>query len=514
MRPMPGASGSTLQESSYLPASRRTWMLGGLALLFFIASAVAICLTRRPWWDEGLFGDVAMNFRDSGHFGSRALDTTGFLLFPGVHQYTYWQFPLYFVAVGSWLRLLPGTVVTMRLFSAACGLVYLVCWFLLARRLSRNEPLAIYITSLLAVHWEVLRAASEARMDMMCAALGIAAMAAFFCLKESNSSRAVFVAGCFGAAAMFSHPMGVLINVVLVSLVFWHRNEIRWTGLAAAIAPYILGGALWLAYILEAPHMFAAQVRSQRGVRVGGLLATLANVLNDFTQRYLTAYWFVLNGYVKGKIVLLVFCVIGLLAVAMDRRLRSQALGRVLLLLIIVCYLGVALVDNMKFNMYLIYTLPPMTACGVFWLYSQWRERGRFRIAASVLAGAFAVTSFLGIAARIHQNEWKSTYTPAVNVIRAGLPPGGLLFGGSEFGFAFGFQPWLVDDRWAGFVTNQRPDVFVTNECYRIEIDGEATRKLFKGLQAYLRKNYHVVFQKAPYVIYYLNRNSTAVESR
>ncbi|MBV8898000.1 MAG: hypothetical protein JO051_15915 [Acidobacteriaceae bacterium] len=510
---MLAASEATVTPRSHIRASRRAWMLGSAALLVFLVLAIGCCLTRRPWWDEGLFADVALNFRNHGHLGSTALDDSGYLLLPEVHHYTYWQFPFYFVALGSWLKFVPQNVIWMRFFSLFCALIYLLCWFVIVRKLSGSEPLAICVTSFLALDYEVLAAATDGRMEMMCATLGLAALAAFFLAEESNWTRAVFLGACFGAAALFTHPMGLLINIVLVVMVLLRPNEVRWKGVAAAGVPYVVGGALCFAYIMQAPHVFAMQFRSAEGFRVGGFAATVKNVVNDWQARYVYWNWTAASGILKAKIILLAFPVIAVFAVAIDRKLRKQRLGMLLLLLSIVGYLGVALIDNMKFPLYFVYSLTPMTACGALWIYARFHERGRFRFIATAAGVLFLLSSSLGVLFKIYRNEWRSIYAPAVNAIRAGLPPGGLLIGGSELGFSFGFGPSFVDDRYAGVISGRVPDVFVVNDLYAIARNAYSDRP-YDAFEARLKNDYHEVLANNVYHVYFLNKNSPLKSSR
>lgn len=60
----------------------------------------------------------------------------------------------------------------MRMFSVLWAGVYLCSWFLFVRALSRSETLALFITSVVAFDYSCLAAASDGRMEMMCAALG------------------------------------------------------------------------------------------------------------------------------------------------------------------------------------------------------------------------------------------------------------------------------------------------------------------------------------------------------
>src|SRR5208337_137384 len=75
-------------RQTFEPASRTQWLLAGGALLVFLALGIGHSMTLRPWWDEGLFADIALNFRNFGHLGSSVWDPHGWHYLPGVHQYT------------------------------------------------------------------------------------------------------------------------------------------------------------------------------------------------------------------------------------------------------------------------------------------------------------------------------------------------------------------------------------------------------------------------------------------
>src|SRR6185437_770603 len=240
-------------------ANSKFRVLALAALLIFLTLSIGYSYARSPWWDEGLFTDVALNFQNVGHLGSPTLDPDGYLHFPGVRQYTYWQFPLYFVALGTWLHGVAATAVGVRLFSVGFGLLYIFSWFLFVRSVTRNENLALLVGAAVALDYASVSAASDGRMDMMCAALGEAALAAYVSLRDKNWNLALALAACFGAAAFFCHPMGLIANLCLAVLVIMDWRAIRWPGLVAAAAPFLLGGVLCLRYVLEAPQIYLTQ---------------------------------------------------------------------------------------------------------------------------------------------------------------------------------------------------------------------------------------------------------------
>src|SRR3974377_1170233 len=124
----------------FVGATRTQWLLAGGGMLVFLALSIGHSLTRCPWWDEGVFADIALNLRNFGHLGSTVLDPNGWLELPDVHRYTYWHFPLYPMSLGYWFRLVPATVVWMRLFSVLWACVFVISWFVVVRSLTRKEP--------------------------------------------------------------------------------------------------------------------------------------------------------------------------------------------------------------------------------------------------------------------------------------------------------------------------------------------------------------------------------------
>ena len=478
------------QCQAFEPASRAQWLLAGCAFLVFLALNIGHLLTFRPFWDEGVFADMALSFRNFGHLGSSVLDPQSWGPLPGVHQYTYFQFPLYLITVGSWFHLVPATLVWMRLFSLLWGCVYVVSWFVVVRCLSRKEALALFVASVVALDYACLIAASLGRMDMMCAGLGLAGLACYFWFRESNWTLGVVLAAWLGAASLFCHPMGAVTNAWLATMVLLDWRRIRWGALIAASIPYLIGLACCLYYIHQAPDIFWAQIRPFRG-RVSGLGSILRHIRNDFLDRYLRYQSWGHDRYDRFKFMFLVFPVVGTAGLLADRDLRSLPVAKRLLLLACVAYLGVAVIDNTNFFVYHIYSVPTFAACAALWVYGRWRKGGLGRLLASGLLAASILVSMGAIGYRIYLNGYRNIYDPTVAAIRKSLPPGGLVMAGSEFGFALGFGPKLVDDPYFGVASGKVPDVRVANR--------------YGGPVVYSHVSpnpYYLVFQNAAYSVY------------
>ena len=502
---MSGKSYRSLESEALVPASRTDWLSAGGAMLVYLTLAIAHSLTKCPWWDEGVFADVALNFRNFGHLGSSVLAPYGYLEWPGVHQYTYWQFPLYFITLGSWFRLVPITVVWMRLFSVMWGCIFVFSWFVVVRSLSRKESVALLVASVVALDYVFVVTASNGRMDMMCASLGMAGLASYFQFRDSNWTRGVVLAAWCGAASLFCHPMGVVTNAAIAGMVVLDWRRITWGTIVLAGLPYLIGVACCLHYIDQAPDVFLAQSRAASEYRVAGLGAILRNVLNDPYKRYIYYYYQGYTGITKLKIASLIFPVGGVVGLLSERNLRLQPVTKRLLLLACIAYLGVVVIDNQKFANYLVFSVPGFAACGALWVYARWQDGGWRRLLACCLLAVSIGATVGGVGYKIYENEYRNLYNPAVAAVRNSLPPGGLIMGGSELGFALGFGPPLVDDQYLGYFSGTAPDVFVFDRFYGPRWHSPRLTAAWNSSRNTLHSQYHLTLANKAFSVYVRN---------
>ncbi len=443
------------------PASRLMWVAALNAILVFLALAIGFCFTRGPWWDEGLFADIALNFRNYGHLGSVLLAPNSYQNFPAVNHYTYWQFPVYLVSLGAWFRIAPQTVASMRLLSVLCGGVYIACWFFFVRGMNRDTPLALLVASAVALDYSCIGAASNGRMDMMCAAFGQAALAAYVCFRSSQRNLAMLLAGMFGAASLFCHPMGALMNVFLVIIVLQDVRHLRWPAAMLGLMPYLAALVAYFLYAAQAPQIFWAQATAASVYRISSFNALFENVFNDAYERYFRFYFANFSPITAVRGFAILFGVVGLVALIASKRLRATPLARTLLFFPAAGYLGIALLDNQKFTFYLIYSTPVFSACGAVWVYDTWRRPGLARILAVGLLLGFGAAAIGGFAFKIHRNDYLHVYQPTIAAIRHMTHSQDIIMGPSELGFALGFRPPLMDDCYLGYASGIRPRVYV-----------------------------------------------------
>jgi len=98
-------------------------------------------------------------------------------------------------------------------------------------------------------------------MDVQCAALGAAGLAAYMQLRQRSLAWALLAANALLAASGFTHPNGDLYFVALVCLVLMYdRDRLQWRFLFISGIPYLIGALMWAPYILKAPDLFKIQL--------------------------------------------------------------------------------------------------------------------------------------------------------------------------------------------------------------------------------------------------------------
>src|SRR5579863_7049841 len=114
----------------------------GLAVLVFFATlTTALIVTRCPWWDEGLFANLAANLCRRGILASTVMSPSSLLHIrnlPAVNQYTYWTMPLYTAGLAAWWKIAGISLITARLYSMAWTMVLIASWYAIVQQLTRS----------------------------------------------------------------------------------------------------------------------------------------------------------------------------------------------------------------------------------------------------------------------------------------------------------------------------------------------------------------------------------------
>src|SRR5258708_435462 len=184
-------------------------------LIAWIALAVGLSVTRAPWSNEAWTAIPASNLAQHGVMATTVLEFRNTWL-QGLDRHTYWLMPLHLLVQAAWYKLIGFSLLHQRLLSVISGAVLLVCWSRIVLLLTglRSGALAAFLV--IGFEGNFLMGAANGRMDMMCAALGSAAIAAWLELRTAAPRLALLAAHSLAAAAIFTHPCGVLFAGALL----------------------------------------------------------------------------------------------------------------------------------------------------------------------------------------------------------------------------------------------------------------------------------------------------------
>lgn len=484
-------------------------LVTALILALYLGLGLATAFTRSPWQDEAWFGSPALNLARHGFLGTTILDpassTWKSVVLTGIDQRTYWVMPLSLLLNSAVFFVFGFGPLAMRVPSLMFGLLFLLAWRIILRRLGAPSAAVVLALLLIAVDYHFQSQAADGRMDSMTAGLGYAAIAAYLVLRERRFAAAILLSQTLASAACFTHPNGALLALLLaVTTLYLDRRRLRVALVATAAVPYLAMAAGWGVYIAQDPAAFRAQLGGNAAGRGPTITAPLAALKLELTNRYLwnfgLAPWSSLSGRLNLYPLLTMLAGVGLcLAV---REIRNHPGYRLLLLWTGLTVVYLTWFEGLKTQFYLIYLTPlyvVLCAIAAAWL---WEHRPRTRVpvaAALALLVLLQGTRTVAIAAR---RPWQTSFTPAVRYLERHYTPATFIMGNGALMFGLGPDWNLLDDFRLGYNTGKRPDVIVLDESWddRIGMLRELHPEIWHYTQGILA-GYREVYNQAKYRI-------------
>jgi len=481
--------------------------IGAAAILAaYAALSAGTAHALRPWIDEGWHGAPAWSLAVRGYMGTPCFVEAGL---KDIDRYTYWIMPIYPVAQAIWYRLFSFSLESMRALSILCGMLGLLAWTLVFRRLTGDSFGALLFMALMACDYINQSDVGTGRPDAMAFAFQAGAFAVYLHWRERNLRLAILFSQTLVVASGLTHPNGGMLSFLgaLWLVFYFDRRRIRLAHVAIAAIPYAVGALAWGAYIAQDPQAFVAQYGYQIATRSEILTAPWMAVRDELVKRYLTNMG--LGGHSPGSygphflksfnFLAYAAGIAGLLAIPAVRRNRAS---RVLLGLIGIYFLFYTFLEGTKAAYYFIYLVYPYTAALVVFVRWCWQNSVRTRpLVALGLAGMFVI-QVGGVAYRIRRDPYHREYLPAVDFLRATAKPGDLIMGSQELGFTIGFRDNFVDDHLLGLETGQRADFIFVEEIYQGRFDTVHLKNPaeFARLQKRLSQ-YRVIYDEKNYQV-------------
>jgi hypothetical protein len=495
------------------------------AVAVFVLLSIGTILTKRPWCDEAWFASPALDLVENGRMGTHILEPTGShlsVLKPGVRldridQHTYWVTPVYLLVLALAFKLFGFSLTVARLPALIWGGGGLAAWYVIVRRLDGSRQLAILTLFLIGVDYAFVDAASDVRMDMMCAALGFIAMAVYLALRETRFLAALLLSQAAAALSLFTHPNGLLASAALLfMLVYLDRERLSWQVAPLMGAPYVVAGVGWLSYILRDWTAFVAQFGANAGSRLAGLSAPLEAIRLEVSLRYLENHFLPSDGGLNGRLKLLILLayLAALVFMIATPALRRNPGYRLLLHIAGLRFLMMAWGASLKTASYLVHIIPFYAfflACVTAWL---WQRSSRVRwVTASVICLVVGLQLTWSVYRILWQRPYQTQYLPAVQFLREHMTQEDLVCGSADLAFALGFfNPRIVDDLWIGRWSGKRPTIVVIDHWYYNGVMvgfKEASPGYLPYVHQLLQEDFHEIYsQPDRYLIYRRNAPS------
>jgi 4-amino-4-deoxy-L-arabinose transferase-like glycosyltransferase len=445
-------------------------------LAIFLTVTLASARTRAPWEDESWFGSATYNLLTQGRLATNLIEGAGTWR-AGTVQHLYWEPPLSFVANALFCKISGFSLFALRGASILWGFVALASCALLVWKLTGRARAAVIALFLVSVDYFFLLGSSEARMDVMCFALGFAGLTSYLVLRERSLAAALFVSQAFVVMSGATHPNGILwFACVAATVLICDRKRLALRPLAWAAVPYLIGAIGWGIFIGADPHDFVTQFignmkesSASNGLYRSPLSAPAAGFIVEVRERYLGPYGLLggMGGLNRLKAIVLVIYLSGIVIAMTVSSVRSQPPIRFLLIIMLIVFLYLAFVTGNKWYRYLIH-LTPLWAMLLAVLLDRALERQTYaRAAALAVLLVMAVVQWGGLLYRIRQNPYTREYLPVSRFIEQNSSPASFIIGPAGFYWTLWGKRQFVNDLRLGYVTGKSADVIIINDWYR-----------------------------------------------
>jgi 4-amino-4-deoxy-L-arabinose transferase-like glycosyltransferase len=444
-----------------------------LIVLVYLALGLTNVLTRAPWCDEAWFGNPAYNLAYKGFMGTTVLDpassTWKSVKLTGIDRHTYWVMPLNLLMNAAGFRVFGFSIYSMRLLSLFWGLIALSAWGVILWKLTGQLLLTLGSLGLISVDYHFLMQASDGRMDMMTVALGWSGVAAYLLLRDRSFRLAVAVSQSLTAMAVFTHPNGVMLILILAATtLYFDRKKVRPGTVVLAAFPYLAIGAGWALYIAQSPADFLAQFLGNAGGRGPTITTPLAALQLEISHRYMDSFGLAAWSSPSGRLnaIPLLLFLAGAATCLLVREIRRNHGYRLLLIWTLIVVVFLTELEGLKTPFYLIYLTPLysiLLAVAVRWI---WLQRPRWRWAVTATMLLFLALQAMRTPTGAWRNRRQLTYDPVVRYLREQFDRNRLMMGGG--GLIFGLGPdWnLLDDSRLGYNSGKRAEVVVIDPTW------------------------------------------------
>jgi hypothetical protein len=457
------------EERGDLRSSRKgralcRWMFG-LTLAGYVAGAAALAWTRMPQPDEGHFSNAGYLLAHESRLAMPMFTEW----VSSLDRHMYVQMPLYYVQLAPWIAAFGPDLRSIRFNSVLWGVVLVLAWSLIVGKVTARRWGSVMGLALIAFNYDVLNLTS-ARYDPMCAALSTFGVAAYLHWRERHLWRAVIIGNVFIAAAMLTHPFGIVGAIgfaVFFGFLDLHRLSVRLV--ATAAAPYLVAFAGYGLYVLQDLEAFRSQIATNAEGRIGDFSQPWGLLKDELHTRYLVRFagWRSdVPPLMRVKVFFLVAYVVGIVACMAMPALRRRKGVLALVCWALLAFLTIAAADGNRWYVYLIHVLPVFTAVVAVWFDDLFHRGRRLRFAVIGATACWILFAIGTVGLRVRLNEYGRLYQPTLRYLQAHVGPGDLVMAPGEFGPGLTFADHVLEDPKLGYRNGRVPEWIVQDKLH------------------------------------------------
>jgi 4-amino-4-deoxy-L-arabinose transferase-like glycosyltransferase len=486
-------------------------------MLLFITITLISALTTIPAPNDALFANASYNLYKHGFMGTTVVETAGFGFYQGIDRHTYWIMPLYLLLQSLWFKIFGFSLLSTRSLGIVLGIFMLCGWFIIVSKLTGNRRIALLAIALLSCDfWFLTESAIGRGVDIMSAALGTAGLALYLLFRERNFNMAILLSNTLIAMCGLTHWLGLAWFCGLIFMIlYFDRSKIRFTHIAIAAVPYLIGAGLWATYILQSPSDFYAQFtrNAADSGRLQGLTNPLSGLVREVMVRYRMAFG--LGAHTAGhgflpalKGFVLIAYLAGIFGAIFNKEMRQHKGSRVLLSITIIFFLFLSYLEGQKLTCYLLPIIPFYCAMLAILIFSLRPSNARYKYTIWVGVGFVVLLQVGGLLKLASDLSYQKSYLPAINYLKSNISSNTSVMGSPQFGFALGFDGKLTDDTTLGYYSGKKPDLIVVGEDYRLAFNNFRLNRyeVYQYITNRLNTEYKPVYDKGNFTIYARNQ--------
>lgn len=259
--------------------SRLRWFLYVASFAPFTFLTYRLFLWGPPVWpDEAIITDAARTLIKTGHIATDIFQAA----VPGAQSHFYFYPPFYFFVLAQWIRLFGASIESGRLMSVLIGAGALIIFGILIRRVYRSHILTMAGIFFLGIDPSFGIASRTARMDIVVFFLLILTVLMLVIAREKKGFGLYVGAGVVAAAAVMTHPAGLIALAVGILLILAgaDRRNIQLLRILALLAPSLIALAGWIISMGTHVSSFIEQYQLQFMLKA----SQLSNLVDSFHE--------------------------------------------------------------------------------------------------------------------------------------------------------------------------------------------------------------------------------------